>query len=290
MILSSYSPGIMADLSPLSYAARDVRRYDRDRFTTALFAPADRREALFALYAFNSEIARVREQVNEPMLGRIRLQWWRDGIAGLFEGRKSDDHPTAQALGAAITAHPLSKAHFEALLDARELDLETGPPETFAALEAYAEASAAPLNLLALELLGVDHAPSRTAARHVGIAWALTGLLRATAYLAGSGRVMLPFDLLEAHGVDLDDLLNGRGSDGLTALAREMERRIRAHLAEARQQKTPRAAAPALLCASLAEGYLARLGKSGHDLFDTRWSMTQPRPLRLAWKSLTGGF
>ena len=61
-----------------------IRRHDRDRFQTALFAPAARREALFALYAFNYEIARVREVVTEPMLGRIRLEWWRENIAAAF--------------------------------------------------------------------------------------------------------------------------------------------------------------------------------------------------------------
>ncbi len=59
---------------------------DRDRFQTALFAPARHREALFALYAFNYEIARVRETITEPMLGQIRLQWWREVIAAAFAG------------------------------------------------------------------------------------------------------------------------------------------------------------------------------------------------------------
>ena len=69
--------GRPAGLSPLGEL---VRRHDRDRYQTALFAPADRREALFALYAFNYEIARVRESVTQPMLGQIRLQWWREVI------------------------------------------------------------------------------------------------------------------------------------------------------------------------------------------------------------------
>src|SRR5215471_18639800 len=70
----------------LSPVAALVRRHDRDRFQTVLFAPAARREALFALYAFNYEIARVRETVTEPVLGQIRLQWWRENIAAAFEG------------------------------------------------------------------------------------------------------------------------------------------------------------------------------------------------------------
>ena len=64
----------------LSYCGQEVRKYDKDRFLTALFAPADRREALFALYAFNLEIAKTREVVTEPVLGQIRLQWWYDAI------------------------------------------------------------------------------------------------------------------------------------------------------------------------------------------------------------------
>src|SRR6202045_4412867 len=69
----------------LSPVAALVRRHDRDRFQTVLFAPAARREALFALYAFNYEIARVRESVTEPMLGRLRLEWWREIIAAAYE-------------------------------------------------------------------------------------------------------------------------------------------------------------------------------------------------------------
>src|SRR6201984_811294 len=64
----------------LSPVAALVRRHDHDRYQTVLFAPAARREALFALYAFNYEIARVRESVTQPMLGQIRLQWWRENI------------------------------------------------------------------------------------------------------------------------------------------------------------------------------------------------------------------
>src|SRR5437588_1275677 len=82
----------------LSPVAALVRRHDRDRFQTVLFAPAARREALFALYAFNYEIARVRESVMQPMLGQIRLQWWRENIAAAFEGGFIRHHPILEPL------------------------------------------------------------------------------------------------------------------------------------------------------------------------------------------------
>src|ERR671922_1960026 len=92
-----------ADADRLSPVAALVRRHDRDRFQTVLFAPAARREALFALYAFNYEIARVRESVTEPMLGQIRLQWWRESIAAAFDGGPVRHHFVVEALAAAIS-------------------------------------------------------------------------------------------------------------------------------------------------------------------------------------------
>src|SRR5580698_1565700 len=109
--------------SGLSPVAALVRHHDRDRFQTALFAPADRREALFALYAFNYEIARIREAVREEMLGRIRLQWWREIIEVAYAGRPPRRHDTVEVLAETINRYDLTQAHFERLIDAREADL-----------------------------------------------------------------------------------------------------------------------------------------------------------------------
>ena len=114
-----------------------VRRADPDRYFSALFAPADKRPLLLALYAFNVEIARVRELVSEPVIGQIRLQWWRDAIAEFAEG-KVRSHPVAEALARALQARPIQAAHFERLLVAREFDLLDTPPADLAALEEYA--------------------------------------------------------------------------------------------------------------------------------------------------------
>src|SRR5271167_2004664 len=90
------------DPDRLSPVAALVRRHDRDRFQTVLFAPVARRETLFALYAFNYEIARVRESVTQPLLGQIRLEWWRESIAAAFDGGPVRRHIIVQPLTAAI--------------------------------------------------------------------------------------------------------------------------------------------------------------------------------------------
>ena len=87
-----------------------VRAADKDRFLATLFAPARYRRPLFALYAFNVEVARVRELAREPMPGEIRLQWWRDvfSAAGSSEFKAN---PVAAALTDTITRYHLPLAH-----------------------------------------------------------------------------------------------------------------------------------------------------------------------------------
>ena len=134
-----------AEADRLSPVAALVRRHDRDRFQTVLFAPAACREALFALYAFNYEIARVRESVTEPTLGRIRLEWWRESIGAAFEGGAVRRHPVVESLTAAIRERKLTRGHFDRLIEARESDLDDEPWPSLCSLEDYAEAVSASL-------------------------------------------------------------------------------------------------------------------------------------------------
>src|ERR1043166_4567225 len=80
-----------------AYCEKLVRAGDKDRWLPALFAHADRRAPVHALHAFNLEVARVRELAREPMAGEIRLQWWREVIAGT-RPREAGAHPVAAAL------------------------------------------------------------------------------------------------------------------------------------------------------------------------------------------------
>src|ERR1700730_692697 len=249
----------------LSAVAALVRRHDRDRYQTALFAPAARREALFALYAFNYEVARVRETVAEPMLGLIRLQWWREAVDAAFGGGPVRAHTVVQALTAAIREGGPSRAHFEHILDARERDLDAAPPASLAALEDYAEATSGCLVQLALELLGVRTPAAGEAGHQVGIAYALAGILRAMPYFAATGRRMIPLDIASGYGLDERDYLARRGTRAIRAATQEIAAEATRHLRAARTERAPipRAALPALLPAIVAGRALARLERAG---------------------------
>lgn len=276
----------------LSYCGQQLRWYDHDRYLTCLFAPAEAREDFFALYAFNHEIAKVAEVVNEPIAGQIRIQWWREGLDGIFSGTPRK-HQVAEAVSAAIQRRGLSRAPFERLLDARERDLDETPPRTLEALEAYAEETSASLIALALEILDARDEASQTAGRHVGIAWALVGLARAVPFHAAQRRLMLPGNIAWEAGLDLHDLFELRQPKEVQPVVQAVATRAREHL-DAATALRPRAdsrAVPALLPATLARQYLKVLERHGYDPFEPRVQMTLPgRPLRLLWAATTGRY
>lgn len=266
----------------LSPCAAELRRHDPDRFLTALFAPEDRREALFALYAFNLEVARVREAVTEPMLGRLRLQWWREAIEGIYAGSPRR-HYVIDPLAGAVARHGLSRDLFDRLLDTREADMEPEGPETLVALRDYAEGSSSTLVELAIELLS-DGAPGpelRQAGRRVGIAWALVGLLRAVPFHARQRRLYLPADLVDEAGLQLRDLFELRSVPALASVVKQVAEAARAELEAGRAgPRPPRRLLPALLPGALAGLYLKRLAAAGYDPFDPR--VGEAPPLRAA--------
>jgi phytoene synthase len=275
---------------PLSFVAQEVRRHDRDRFVTALFAPAQAREGLMVLYAFNSELARVRENVHEAMAGMIRLQWWRDVLGGA-RADEAARHPVAGPLLALMREHGLPLALFEDMLEARERDLLAMPFATGAEFTAYAQSTAGNLAELAVLSLGARDDTSRAAARLVGQAWAVTGLLRSLPVHMAQGWVTVPADLLAGAGSSHEQLMAGHTPPAaLAGIVAALARQSRLTLGEARRQKPPRRAVPVLLQATVASVHLRTLERAGWNTFDSAVLRPRPMPLRLAANALLGRF
>lgn len=253
-----------------------LREGDPDRYLTVLVAGGRAAADLFALYAFNLELARTAEVVREPILGQIRLQWWRDALA---EGAPPRPHPVVDALRPLLDGGRLPRAEVLALIDARERDLEKEPPADYAAFQAYCAATAGALNVLAVHLLGGD-AGEQATARQVGTGWAILGLLRATRHLARQGRVLLPDALLRAAGTDARALLDLRPTPGLAEVARHLDREA-AKLLAAAPRRPRRALLQPFLLARLAPSYRRQLARVGFDLLDPRLG---ERPPGLAWR------
>ena len=248
-------------MDEFAYCAQLVRQADRDRFIASLFAPAEKRGGLYALYAFNAEIARVREVARQALAGEIRLQWWSDVIAGERTG-EARANPVAAALLATIERHRLSPARLITMVEAHRFDLYDEPMRDLAQLETYARQTSSALFALAVQILAGAEADAICAP--AGVAYAVTGLLRALPLHIARRQFYLPAAFLDEYGASLDDLFAGRSSPSLDAALRELRAFARRNLQKAREQmvQLPQSAIPALLPLALVGPSLDRLEKS----------------------------
>ena len=188
-MLSSAAPWTNSTIAP-----QLVREADRDRFIATLFAPAEQRDALFALYAFNVEIARVRELAREPMPGEIRLQWWREVIAGLRSGEAAAN-PVAAALlsyyrAPSAFAGPADRHDRCARFDLYDEPMATSPSSKPTPGKRHRRCSRWRRKS--------SPAPKRDAScAPAGVAYAVTGLLRALPLHIARRQLYLPAALLD---------------------------------------------------------------------------------------------
>lgn len=239
--------------APAGSLAEFVRRHDPDRFLCALWAPAARREALFALLAYNHELARAREAARNPMVALMRLQWWRDAVEGAAAGEQGRRHEVAEPLAAAIRGGLLDAAELLALADAREIEAEDGEEAavpTVSAFVAYLRGTAGAVAVGAGRLLGAppDALPGL---QRRGVSYGAAGVLRAVPALARQNRCLLPADALAARGLTAAKVVRDPTAPELKGVAADL-------LATAETRAPPPERVPAPWIAAALPAVLAR--------------------------------
>jgi 15-cis-phytoene synthase len=225
-----------------------VRASDKDRFVSALFAPAERRPHLFALYAFNLEVARVAEVANAPLAGEIRLQWWHDALTEAGHGDVAG-HPVAGAILDTLERGRFSAQPLLDLIEARRCDLYEKPIASMAEFDNYVLRTSSGLFLTAARIVAWDGREYRDAAEAAGLAYGTAALLGAVPLHASRGRIYLPAELLAKHGAEPADLLAGRATTAVNAVLAELAARATQHFEAFLKlaEHLPAAARPALL-------------------------------------------
>jgi 15-cis-phytoene synthase len=244
-----------------AYCAELVRTADRDRFIASLFAPAERRRALNALYAFATEVARVRESAHTALPGEIRLQWWTDVVNRERDG-EANANPVTAALLATMERHHLGRDVLLDLIEARRFDLYEDTIQTLDDLEGYLRRTSS--SLISLAALILADAEFEAVATPAGIASGLAQILRAFPVHVARRQLYLPTEILERHQVRLHDVFAGRSSSGLVAVFAELRDLARRHLARAGQElkALPPEATPALLPVAVVRPWLDRSERS----------------------------
>jgi phytoene synthase len=244
-----------------------VRTRDRDLWLACLFAPQPARRHIHAIYAFALETAEVRARVSQPLLGEMRLRWWRDAVTGEADAGVRA-HPVADALLDTVARYDLPRAELVALTEAHVADLYDDPAPDLETLLDYCRMTGAAPMRWAAQILG---APSSPAFGEAGLALGLTRVLRAPA------GALVPADLLARHGGSIHE-----NAPGLRAACADLR-----HEALARYETARRAAQTldrgreALLPAATVPLFLARAMRSDYD--PTR-GVTDPSPLRRQWR------
>jgi NADH dehydrogenase [ubiquinone] 1 alpha subcomplex assembly factor 6 len=267
------------------YCIMQVRTFDRDRYVCSLSARGEGLRSLLTLFAFNLEIARTRELVREALLGEVRLQWWREGLAEAFAGRPRE-HPVLGEIAA--ISRRLSEARLQALVDARARDLDDTGFANRLELEAYLTATAGDLTQAAVQSIAPRDDAALRASMDVGLAWGLVGTIRAVPFHASQRRILLPQDVLESAGIGTESIFSGRPPDSLRRVLEGLADRAADLLRRARlvRRDVSREAVPGLLPATLADAYLGRLSRVGFRVFEASTDLTPlVRPLRVIWQA-----
>lgn len=203
-----------------------VREANPDRYVATLYAPAEKRGALFALYGFDAEISQIADRVSEPLPGEIRLQWWRDVISGERRSEASGN-PVAAALVETIEQFQLPQQSFANLIDARIFDLYSDPMPSRNDLEGYCGETVSVMFQMAAMVL--DPSAARDASDcsgHAGVACGVSGLVQSLPRSLARGQCFVPLDILNAAGSDSlafnkDDQAQARAVEMMIALAGE---------------------------------------------------------------------
>jgi phytoene synthase len=275
----------MSAAADAAFCADLVRSHDFDRYASTLFVDATTRRALLALYAFNVEIFRVRDQVSQPLPGEIRLQWWTDMFAGAGHGGV-EGNPVAAELLRAIGTHELPVEPLSRLIEAHLFDLYNDPMPDMSALEGYVAATTSTLFSLGARMAGEASDATGHLARHAGLA---QGFARVIAALSADGarqQLFVPLQLLQSHGSSMEEVLARSTTPQLHAALDQLMNEARAHLAAAFDllPDVPPGVRPVFLPLALVDDDLKRMSRADTDLFIPP-ARSRLRTLWMLWRA-----
>lgn len=268
-----------------SFCTELVRTHDFARYASTLFVPATQRRALLAIYAFNVEISRVREQVSQPLPGEIRLQWWTDLLAGTGHGGV-EGNPVAAELLIAIRNWNLPVERLSRLIVEHQFDLYNDPMPTVAALEGYVNDTSSALFSLGAGIGGARSDAIEHLARHAGFAQGMTQVITALPRDASRRQLFLPLQILEGHGSHIEEMFAGKQTPKLRAAVDQLIAEARRHLKTAFTllSNAPPEVRPMFLPLALVARDLARMSRADNDPFAPR-STSRFRTLWTLWRA-----
>jgi len=253
-----------ASRADLAEVERIVRRSGTSFYRGMRILPADRRAAMYAIYAFCRLVDDVADEPGPIEEKRAALEAWRGRVAKLGEG--GDDLAVTRVLARAMAAFDLRPADMLAVIDGMEMDAAAPivAPD-YATLDLYCDRVASAVGRLSVRAFGDASAAADQVAYNLGRALQLTNILRDLGEDAARGRLYLPREWLFDAGVPLDPEAAIK-DPRLAQVCERMVKRVHAYFGgagAAMARCKPDAMRPARLMAASYAAILARLERRG---------------------------
>ena len=274
----------------LDYArcAEITRRASSNFYYAFMLLPAERRRALYAVYAFCRFVDDIADDGSVSDPARM-LELWRSELDNLFEGMPT--RPVSRSLAESVRRFKLPRSYFAEVIDGVEMDLIRRRYENFAQLSLYCRRVASAVGLICIEIFGYRNPSTRIYAERLGIAFQLTNIIRDVGEDAARGRIYLPLEDLERFEVAEDEILNSAYTPRFRSLMEFEAARAREYYVEAERALTPQDH-PSLLAAEgmrlIYRALLERIARSEYRVFDRRQRLSTPRKLYLVGRVWAG--
>jgi phytoene synthase len=272
---------------PHQYCQQKAAASGSSFYYSFLFLPKPKRQAITALYAFCREVDDVADECSDVELARTKLNWWRNEVANLYEGKPT--HPVTRALQTAIREYDLAKEHFREIIDGMEMDLDQNRYRDFKELQLYCYRVASVVGLLSASIFGYSDRKTLKYAHDLGLAFQLTNIVRDVGEDARRGRIYLPAEELAQFGVAEADILQGRETENVRKLLEFQIDRAQGYYDRAFAELPAidrKAQRTGLVMAAIYRTLLDEIRAGGCEkVLSQRILLTPLRKLWLAWKT-----
>lgn len=273
-------------MTPDEYCQQKAAASGSSFYYSFLFLPPQRRRAITALYAFCREVDDVVDECADAQLAAAKLGWWRSEVANLHAGKPQ--HPVTKALGAFKEQFSIDADRLNEIIDGMEMDLTQTRYLDWTGLERYCYRVASVVGLLAAGIFGYRDARTLDYARHLGIAFQLTNIIRDVGEDARKNRIYLPMEDMKKFGVPAADILQARETPEFKSLMSFQAARARAQYEKALQALPPadrKPQRPGLIMAAIYRTLLDEIERDGFRVLTQRTSLTPLRKLWIAWRT-----
>tara|TARA_B100001059_G_C17817235_1_gene576069 strand:+ start:1181 stop:2110 length:930 start_codon:yes stop_codon:yes gene_type:complete len=234
MSLGTPTDGLLDDA--FNACSADVRHRARNFWFGLRLLPADRFEALCAIYAWmrHADDLADGDEGLDPSDRRRRIELYRGRTRAMFENETisepdSGEHYIFRAMREVLHRHELDRRDFELVIEGQLADLEPCRLSSRDELLTYCDQVASTVGRICVSVWGASDPESLRLATERGSAFQLTNILRDIREDLARGRVYLPSDELEAAGLDIETLVSWRAPERCEAFILDQTERARAH-------------------------------------------------------------